>query len=107
VDQGYDLEIRTEASGEVGYCLFPDGSDREDGLRLAELAGGDASNAITREASALVTVPESNTSAFLDRVNGFESVVRDELAAVADTLSHLPDVYSTPAPSNQGRQRRS
>ena len=30
VDQGYQLEIRTEAGGEVGYCLFPDGSECEE-----------------------------------------------------------------------------
>ena len=26
-DQGYEVEIRTEAGGEVGYCIFPDGSE--------------------------------------------------------------------------------
>ena len=26
-DQGYKWEGRTEAGGEVGYCLFPDGSE--------------------------------------------------------------------------------
>ena len=30
VDEGYELEIRTEAGGEVGYCLFPDGSECEE-----------------------------------------------------------------------------
>ena len=29
-DQGYKLEIRTEAGGEVGYCLFEDGSECEE-----------------------------------------------------------------------------
>jgi putative hemolysin len=30
VEQGYKLEIRTEAGGEVGYCLFPDGTECEE-----------------------------------------------------------------------------
>jgi putative hemolysin len=30
VDQGGKLEIRTEAGGEVGYCLFDDGSECEE-----------------------------------------------------------------------------
>jgi putative hemolysin len=29
-EQGGKLEIRTEAGGEVGYCLFPDGSECEE-----------------------------------------------------------------------------
>jgi putative hemolysin len=29
-DQGYQLEIREEAGGSVGYCLFPDGSECEE-----------------------------------------------------------------------------
>jgi inhibitor of cysteine peptidase len=29
-DQGYTLEIRSEAGGEVGYCLFPDGTECEE-----------------------------------------------------------------------------
>ena len=30
VDQGGKVEIRTEADGEVGYCLFADGSECEE-----------------------------------------------------------------------------
>jgi len=30
VDQGYQSEIRDEAGGQVGYCLFPDGSKCEE-----------------------------------------------------------------------------
>lgn len=30
VDQGHKWESRTEAGGEVGYCLFPDGSECEE-----------------------------------------------------------------------------
>jgi putative hemolysin len=29
-EQGYELEIREEEGGSVGYCLFPDGSECEE-----------------------------------------------------------------------------
>ncbi|MGD8623894.1 MAG: DUF333 domain-containing protein [Anaerolineae bacterium] len=30
VEQGYELEIRTEEGGSVGYCIFDDGSECEE-----------------------------------------------------------------------------
>jgi hypothetical protein len=30
VDLGYELEIRDEAGGQVGYCIFPDGTECEE-----------------------------------------------------------------------------
>jgi dipeptidase D len=30
IDEGYELEIRDETGGQVGYCLFPDGSECEE-----------------------------------------------------------------------------
>jgi putative hemolysin len=29
-DQGFKLEMRNEAAGTVGYCLFPDGTECEE-----------------------------------------------------------------------------
>jgi putative hemolysin len=29
-EQGYVLEIRTEAAGQAGYCIFPDGTECEE-----------------------------------------------------------------------------
>ena len=29
-DQGYQLEMRTDASGTTGYCVFPDGRECEE-----------------------------------------------------------------------------
>jgi putative hemolysin len=29
-DQGHQLEIRTEAGGQVGYCIFSDGTECEE-----------------------------------------------------------------------------
>ena len=30
VEQGYELEVRAEEGGDVGYCVFPDGSECEE-----------------------------------------------------------------------------
>ena len=30
VEQGYELEIRDEAGGQVGYCIFPSGAECEE-----------------------------------------------------------------------------
>jgi putative hemolysin len=46
VEQGYELEIRSEAGGEAGYCLFPDGSECEEwAFYRGECAPGPASTA--------------------------------------------------------------
>jgi dipeptidase D len=59
------------------------------GLRLAGLEGGTATNAIPREASALVCIPVSQTDAFLKAVEEYQSVVQLELAAVEPDLHVL------------------
>ena len=73
-------------------------TSQEDGLRLAGLTGGDADNAIPREASALVCVPESKTDGFLDRVIEFEGIFQQELAAVE------PDLKVEAAPTDSPAQ---
>jgi putative hemolysin len=46
VDQGYQSEIRDEAGGQVGYCLFPDGSECEEwAFYRGECAPGSESQA--------------------------------------------------------------
>ena len=56
------------------------------GVRLAKIAGGDAANAITREATALVVVPDDQVDAFLKYIQQYEGIVRSELAAVEPDL---------------------
>ena len=55
----------------------------EYGVRLASIAGGDAANAITREATALVVVPEDQAEAFEQTVQAFDAIVKSELS-IAD-----------------------
>lgn len=63
------------------------------GVRLAQIAGGSAANAIPREAAALVVVPQAQAGEFQQYVQKFEGIVKSELAAVEPDLR----VQATPA----------
>ena len=60
---------------------------REFSVRLAEIAGGTAANAIPQEATALVTVPAAKADAFLKYVEEYQGIVRAELAATEPNLA--------------------
>jgi dipeptidase D len=57
------------------------------GVRLAEIAGGTAANAIPQSATALVTVPAAQAEAFLEYVGEFQGIVQAELAATEPNLA--------------------
>jgi dipeptidase D len=59
----------------------------EYGVRLAEITGGTAANAIPQEATALVAVPTAQADAFLKDVGEHQEIVRAELAATEPNLS--------------------
>jgi len=63
------------------------------GVRLAQIEGGTAANAIPTSASALVVVPVDQVDAFLPYVQQYEGIVQSELAAVEPDLK----VEATPA----------
>ncbi len=56
------------------------------GVRLAQIEGGTATNAIPTSASALVVVPNDQTDAFLKYVQQYEGIVQSELVAVEPDL---------------------
>ena len=56
-------------------------------LRLASIAGGTAPNAIPRDASALVLLPDQQVEAFTAYVQAYEATIKSELAAVEPDLS--------------------
>jgi dipeptidase D len=62
-------------------------ASQEYGLRLAQMTGGSADNAIPREASAIVCVPESQADEFQKQVGEFERTVKKELETVEPDLS--------------------
>jgi dipeptidase D len=63
------------------------------GLRLAEIAGGTAANAIPQSATALVVVPAAQADAFLKYVEQYQGIVQAELAGTEPGLT----VAATPA----------
>jgi dipeptidase D len=72
-------------------------ASQKHGLRLAQIAGGSARNAIPREASAIVCVPEAQTEEFQKYVEEFEGIVKKELAAVEPDLSVQAAATDLPA----------
>lgn len=63
------------------------------GVRLAQMEGGTAANAIPTTASALVLLPDDQVDAFLAYVQQYEAIVQSELATVEPDLK----VQATPA----------
>ena len=57
------------------------------GLRLCEAEGGNMRNAIPREASAIVIVPENKEKQFLELAKSFTAIVKKELSAVEPDLT--------------------
>jgi dipeptidase D len=56
-------------------------------LRLASIDGGNAGNAIPRQATAVVVLPDNQVEAFTEYVRAFEATIQSELSAVEPDLS--------------------
>lgn len=67
------------------------------GLRLASIAGGTASNAIPRDATAIVFLPDAQVQPFTNFVSDYEATIRAELAAVEPDLSVQLEAVQPPA----------
>ena len=72
VDQGYQSEIRDEAGGQVGYCIFPDGSECEEWAFYR----GQCAPASEGEAAPAAGIPNPASQFCVDR--GYQSEIRDE-----------------------------
>jgi putative hemolysin len=76
-DQGYELEIREEAAGQVGYCLFPDGTECEEWAFFnGDCAPGSGSRDTTFESP--IGLP--NPASVFCTDQGYELEIRDEAA---------------------------
>ncbi len=69
------------------------------GVRVARFTSGTADNAIPREASALVVVPNNHVDAFLTSVQEFEATAKRELAATEPDLSVQAATAGNDAPA--------
>jgi dipeptidase D len=73
------------------------GAEEPYGLRLASLSGGTASNAIPREATAVVFVSTDQADAFTAYVKDYEATVQVELAATEPDLTVQLEATTPPA----------
>ena len=62
-------------------------SAKQFGIRIAAIEGGDRYNAIPREATAVLVVPQARSTGFEKFVSGYEAIVKSELAATEPRLS--------------------
>jgi dipeptidase D len=67
------------------------------GLRLANITGGTATNAIPTNASALVFLPAENVDSFTKYTQEYEATIQSELKAVEPNLSVQVDAVQPPA----------
>ncbi len=67
------------------------------GLRLASLVGGTATNAIPREAEAIVFLANNQVTPFTDFVKQYEATIQAELAATEPDLNVTVDAVQSPA----------
>ena len=61
--------------------------ERDHALRLVDLAGGTARNALPREASATVTFSAEHEAAIVAELAAFQSLLHDELAGAGENVS--------------------
>jgi putative hemolysin len=79
-DEGYELEMRSEAGGTAGYCIFPDGSECEEWAFFhGDCAPGSGSKDTTFESP--IGLP--NPASVFCTDQGYELEIRDEAAGQA------------------------
>ena len=83
---GCDIHLGKGNSNKILF-RFLKSSEKNFGLRLASVEGGNLRNAIPREAYAVVLIPKANKTAFENAVKEFESVVKFELATTEPELA--------------------
>jgi dipeptidase D len=83
---GCDIQLGRGNSNKI-LIRFLKSAEKNFGLRLASVEGGNLRNAIPREAFAVVLIPKANKKAFEDSVKEYESVVKFELATAEPDLA--------------------
>ena len=103
---GIDIILERGNANKI-LCRLMRRAQAEFGLRLASVNGGGLRNAIPREASAFVLVPETKAEAFVRAVEAYQTVIKDELKGVDDAVSITAAVTQMPGSViDAGTQRR-
>ena len=79
-EQGYELVIRDEAAGQVGYCIFPDGSECEE---WAFFNGECAPDSGSKDTTFESPIGLPNPAAVFCIEQGYELETRDEVGGQA------------------------
>ena len=102
--RGFQSEIRDEADGQVGYCLFPDGSECEEwAYYRGECTPASESQASDLEPENLVTPAEA---AAAEEPTADKIAFKDALADLApqDVFKNFYDITQVPRPSGEMEQ---
>jgi dipeptidase D len=103
---GVDIALGRANSNKLLYRFMMQ-AESDFGIRLSESSGGDLRNAIPREATALVLVPEIKAAEFEDFVKGYNKMYKAEFADTEPELSFTAEKSALPAKvMNTGDQYR-
>jgi dipeptidase D len=83
---GCDIHLGRANSNKLLF-RFMKQAEKEFGLRLASVEGGNLRNAIPREAHSVVLIPKDNSKAFEEAAKNYETTIKQEFANVEPDLA--------------------
>ncbi|MDA3866924.1 MAG: aminoacyl-histidine dipeptidase [Salinivirgaceae bacterium] len=83
---GLDIPLGRGNANKILFRLM-NKTQKEFGVRMADINGGSLRNAIPREAFAVIAIPSAAEKQFKDYLGEFEGIVRKELSAVDPGIS--------------------
>ncbi|MFA5404250.1 MAG: aminoacyl-histidine dipeptidase [Ignavibacteria bacterium] len=92
---GCDIHLGRANSNKLLFRLLKH-AEKNFGLRLASVEGGNLRNAIPREAHAVVLIPKDNVKEFEDALKQYEDIIKKEFAAVEPDITIYADKAKTP-----------
>ncbi len=93
---GVDIALGRANSNKV-LVRFLYEAEKDIGIRLSSLSGGDMRNAIPREASGVLVVDQVQTASFEKMVAGFDKIYREEFAETEPGLTFSCEKCPLPA----------
>lgn len=92
---GCDIHLGRANSNKLLF-RFMKQAEKEFGLRLASVEGGNLRNAIPREAHAVVLIPKDNAKAFEEALKHYETTIKSEFANVEPDLTIYVEKAKSP-----------
>jgi len=92
---GCDIHLGRANSNKLLFRFLKQG-EKNLGLRLVAVEGGNLRNAIPREAYAVVMIPKENVKAFEEAIKQYEAIIKMEFAAVEPDLSIYAEKAKSP-----------